>query len=204
MLNLVQGQRKVGTALELPLARRAQLAVVAHIRHVYTDYDRLLKVTSFHEARSIVEEPTLAKLVEWRGDDENGKTVLEDVFREVIVISDDDEDSDSDEAENTPSAANRDHNVEYVSSRARAVELPARPLTHANPITQQSLRELSADEAPPGFRVIPRVPKKNKIDRRGFSRYQAWDRALNRYRNLAPNPMINQHVSAAAETLTLR
>ena len=34
-----KGQRKVGTANELPLARRAQLAVVAHIRHVYTDYD---------------------------------------------------------------------------------------------------------------------------------------------------------------------
>lgn len=61
---IYQGQRKVGTAIELPLARRAQLAVVAHIRHIYTDYDRLLKVTSFHEARTTVEEPTLAKLVE--------------------------------------------------------------------------------------------------------------------------------------------
>ena len=71
--------------------------MVAHIRHVYTDYDRLLKVTSFHEARSVVEEPTLAKLVAWRGDDENGKTILEDVFREVIVISDDDGDDDDDD-----------------------------------------------------------------------------------------------------------
>ena len=111
-----QGQRKVGTALELPLARRAQLAVVAHIRHVYTDYDRLLKVTSFHEARTLVEEPTLAKLVEWRGDDENGKTVLEDVFREVIVISDDDDDSDSDEGENIPPRSNRDHSIELYQA----------------------------------------------------------------------------------------
>ena len=182
-LFIYQGQRKVGTALELPLARRAQLAVVAHIRHVYTDYDRLLKVTSFHEARTTVEEPTLAKLVEWRGDDENGKTVLEDVFREVIVISDDDDDSDSDEGENIPPRFNRDHSVEYVSGRARAVELPTGPTAYADPNSQRSLRELSEDEAPPGFRVIPRMPKKNKIDRRGFNRYQAWDRALNRYRN---------------------
>lgn len=178
------GPTKVGTALELPLARRAQLAVVAHIRHIYTDYDRLLKMTSFHEARSLVEEPTLARLVAWRGDDENGKTVLEDVFREVIVISDDD-DSDSDEEENGAPSTNRDHSVEYVSSRARAVELPTKPIDFADPASRGTVRELSEDEAPSGFRVIPQVPRKNKADRRGFSRYQAWDRAINRYRNFA-------------------
>lgn len=166
------------------MARRAQLAVVAHIRHVYTDYDRLLKVTSFHEARSIVEEPTLAKLVAWRGDDENGKTVLEDVFREVIVISDDDEDSDADEGENVPPTNNRELSVEYVSSQARTVELPTGMVTYTNPASRECLRELSEDEAPQGFHVIPEVPKKNKIDRRGFSRYEAWDRAINRYRNV--------------------
>lgn len=167
----------------MPLARRAQLAVVAHIRHIYTDYDRLLKMTSFHEARTLVEEPTLAKVVEWRGDDENGKTVLEDVFREVIVISDDEDDSDSDGENMQP--PNRDHSVEYVSSGARAVEIPARPITYTDPnVQERTLPELSDDEAPPGFRVVPQEPKRNKIDRRGFSRYQAWDRALNRYRNL--------------------
>ncbi|XHF96971.1 hypothetical protein AWENTII_000581 [Aspergillus wentii] len=178
-----KGQRKVGTAVELPLARRAQLAVVAHIRHIYTDYDRLLKATSFHEARSTVEEPTLAKLVEWRGDDENGKTVLEDVFREVIVISDD-EDTDTDEGD-IPQTDDRDLSVEIVASNARAEELQTRPLNFANSSVRESLRDLSEDEAPLGFRIIPEPPKKNKIDRRGFSRYQAWDRAINRYRNAA-------------------
>lgn len=158
---------------------------MAHIRHVYTDYDRLLKVTSFHEARSVVEEPTLAKLVAWRGDDENGKTILEDVFREVIVISDDDgddddDDDDSDEGGNVPLTNNRELSVEYVSSQARTVELPTRMVTYTNPASRECLRELSEDEAPQGFRVIPEVPRKNKIDRRGFSRYEAWDRAINR------------------------
>lgn len=157
---------------------------MAHIRHVYTDYDRLLKMTSFHEARSLVEEPTLARLVAWRGDDENGKTVLEDVFREVIVISDDD-DSDSDEEENGLPSTNRDHNVEYVSSRARAVELSTRPIDFAGSASRGTVRELSEDEAPSSFRFISQVPRKNKVDRRGFSRYQAWDRAINRYRNFA-------------------
>lgn len=185
MLSQEQGQQKVGTALELPLARRAQLAVVAHIRHVYTNYDRLLKMTSFHEARSLVEDSTLAKLVAWRGDDENGKTVLEDVFREVIVISDDDDDTESDEDENGPPSTKRDHSVEYVSSRARAVELPTKQIDFADPASRAPIRELSEDEAPSGFRVIPQVPKRNKVDRRGFSRYQAWDRAINRYRDFA-------------------
>src|SRR5271155_3516523 len=38
-----KGRHRVGTANELPLIRRAQLSVVAHIRHMYTDYDRLLR-----------------------------------------------------------------------------------------------------------------------------------------------------------------
>ncbi|KKK24935.1 hypothetical protein AOCH_003073 [Aspergillus ochraceoroseus] len=180
-----KGQRKVGTAVELPLTRRAQLAVVAHIRHIYTDYDRLLKSTSFHEARSTVEEPTLAKLVEWRGDDENGKKVLEDVFREVIVISDD-EDSDT-EGENQP-RNDRDYSVEVVSSNPRVEELRTRPINLANPTLRGTQVEIPEDEALPGFRFVPEIPKKAKIDRRGFSRYQAWDRAINRYRNTTSGP----------------
>lgn len=170
----------MGTAVELPLARRAQLAVVAHIRHIYTNYDRLLKATSFHEARATVEQPTLAKLVEWRGDDENGKTVLEDVFREVIVISDDD-DSDV-EGEPLP-LHGRDTSVEVISSNAVVEELQMRPVNHGNPTPREPQVEHLDDEIASGFRFIPKPPKKTKIDRRGFSRYQAWDRALNRYRN---------------------
>ncbi|OOG01207.1 hypothetical protein ASPCADRAFT_203081 [Aspergillus carbonarius ITEM 5010] len=176
-----KGQRKVGTAVELPLARRAQLAVVAHIRHIYTDYDRLLKATSFHEARTLVEEPTLAKVVEWRGDDENGKTVLEDVFREVIVISDDE---DSDTEGEAPPSVDRDHSVMVVSSNPRPDELQTKPLNYANPALRDTQIDISDDEAPPGFRFIPEAPRRHKIDRRGFSRYQAWDRAINRYRNI--------------------
>ncbi|KAL4868188.1 hypothetical protein BDV12DRAFT_170221 [Aspergillus spectabilis] len=176
-----KGQRKVGTAVELPLARRAQLAVVAHIRHIYTNYDRLLKTTSFHEARATVEQPTLAKLVEWRGDDENGKTVLEDVFREVIVISDD-EDSD---IEGEPQTfTGRDTSVEIISSNPVIEELPMKPINYGNLARREAQVELSEDEAAPGFRFIPEVPRKTKIDRRGFSRYQAWDRAINRYKNM--------------------
>ncbi|KAL4896356.1 hypothetical protein BDV59DRAFT_133381 [Aspergillus ambiguus] len=180
-----KGQRKVGTAVELPLARRAQLAVVAHIRHVYTDYDKLLKATSFHEARSLVEDRTLAKLVEWRGDDENGKTVLEDVFREVIVISDDEDDSDAEDDVLKPH--DRDYSVEVISSKPRVEVLQPTPINHANTGSKDSQPGFPEDDAPSGFRVIPRDNRRKKVDRRGFSRYQAWDRAINQYRNFAKN-----------------
>lgn len=101
-----KGQKKVGTATELPLVRRAQLSVVAHVRHMYTKYDSLLKRFQWNEARSMVEGPTLRKLVEWRGDDDSGKEALEDVLREVIVISDDEESGDeSNEVRDIPYAA---------------------------------------------------------------------------------------------------
>ncbi|TPX24454.1 hypothetical protein DIZ76_013801 [Coccidioides immitis] len=185
-----KGKRKVGTAVELPLARRVQLAVVAHIRHVYTDYDRLLRLMSFQEARAAVEEPCLAKLVQWRGDDESGETVLEDVFREVIVISDDEDDDVSEDNEQTQ--AERDSSVEFVCSNTVVKELQTWPLQYGNSSTvdRSNVPEPSEDEAPPGVRFIPDPPRKRKtgdkkkIDRRGFSRYQAWDRARDRYKDM--------------------
>ncbi|KGO65134.1 protein of unknown function DUF2293 [Penicillium italicum] len=174
-----KGQKKVGTATELPLARRAQLAVVAHVRHVYTDYDRLLKTTSFHEARGVVEHTTLAKVIEWRGDDENGQTVLEDVFREVIVISDD-EDSESEE-DAAASAGHQNTSVEILPSDTRAHEIRCQPINNTNPLGRDLPRELS-EEAPPGFRFVTRAPATDTINRRGFNRYKAWTRAIKEYR----------------------
>ncbi|KAJ5160622.1 uncharacterized protein N7482_007626 [Penicillium canariense] len=191
-----KGQRKVGTASELPLARRAQLAVVAHIRHLYTDYDRLLKQKSFHEARSEVEQVTLSKVIAWRGDDENGQTALEDVFREVIVISDDE---DSETEEDGPAiAGTRDHSVEIFSSNPRTHEIQTQPISAVHASNQDPLREHS-EEAPPGFRIVTRVPAQKAINRRGFNRYQAWNRALNRYRAEANGTQQTQIGSTSSE-----
>lgn len=153
--------------------------MVAHIRHIYTDYDRLLKQKSFHEARAAVEQTTLTKVIQWRGDDENGQTVLEDVFREVIVISDDE---DSETEEEIASATNtRDQSVEYLPSNARFQDVQTQPVNIGIPSNEDLAKELS-EEAPPGFRFVARVPAQKTIDRRGFSRYQAWNRALHRFR----------------------
>lgn len=157
--------------------------MVAHIRHVYTDYDRLLKETSYPVARASVEQATLAKVIEWRGDDENGQKVLEDVFREVIVISDD-EDSSTDE-EDSPAPADREDSVEVISisNKARAEEPRLKPVRNDNASVHGFANDLSDEEAAPAVRIVPHTPKKSKINRRGFSRYEAWGRAINEYRN---------------------
>ena len=134
-MTIAQGKNKVGTAANLPLPRRVQLAVVAHIRHVHTKYDSLLRSTTFQDARARVEAACLRKLTEWRGDDENDKAdadEMEEILREVIVISDDedesdeemhddddddgDDDDDDDEAAGVKRNAERDSSVEFISS----------------------------------------------------------------------------------------
>jgi hypothetical protein len=94
------------------LARRVQLAVVAHIRHVYTDYDKLLRTGSWTEARQDVEHVSLAKLKEWRDESGEQSNETEEAWREVIVIDDDDESRDE-----------REQSMEVVSSRATARDL---------------------------------------------------------------------------------
>lgn len=118
-----QGTNRVGNAKELSLARRVQLAVVAHIRHTYTEYDNILKrkTGSWLEARQRVEHVSLAKLKEWRDETDEASNELEETFREVIVLDDDDEDSSDEEISSAPET--REHSMEIVSSRATARDL---------------------------------------------------------------------------------
>ena len=132
------------------------------------------------------------KLIKWRGDDENGTKVLEDVIREVVVISDG-EDSEDDEDIHT---RGRDASVEVISSNAVADQVQTRPVDYANAtsIAHEDLRHYSDEDAPSGFRYVPQVAKrkqvldKKKENRRGFSRYQAWDQAVERSRLVAEQP----------------
>jgi hypothetical protein len=82
---------KIGASKEMSLARRVQLAVGAHIRHVYTDYDVLLKAFSnnWARARADVEPHSLAKMKEWRGDNvQDEEEEREYVTRDVIDLTD--------------------------------------------------------------------------------------------------------------------
>jgi hypothetical protein len=133
-----QGTNRVGNA-DLPLARRVQLAVVAHIRHVYTEYDRLLKTVGWSEARATVEPVSLAKLKEWRDEAGDPSNEIEDTFREVIVLDDDDESSDEG---SLSTLDERDQSMEIVSSRATARDLQPERRTDYPRMDVQTMRRV--------------------------------------------------------------
>ncbi|KAI9847864.1 MAG: hypothetical protein M1838_000723 [Thelocarpon superellum] len=97
-----KARKKVGTVNSLPISRRVHLAALAHIRHVYSDYDKLLHTDGWTEARSRVRKICENKLLTWRGDEENGRDVFEEIFREVIYISSDGDDEEFEDAAAEP------------------------------------------------------------------------------------------------------
>lgn len=106
-----EGSKRIGNAQGMDLARRAQLATIARIRHCFTDYDRLLKAFDWKEARSMVEPECLAKLIEWRGEVDDGQDDgLEEIVTEAIVI-DDDDDVHASEADDEDSPAEGDIDI---------------------------------------------------------------------------------------------
>lgn len=181
------GDGKVGTAEEIPLVRRAQLSVVAHIRHTYTNYDKLLRQVPYSEARHRVENETLKKLLEFRGDNEDTKA-MDDVLREVVVISDE-EDTD-DEVEETQLLESDNLRVQPVRPTVRSDRTyGGRP---GSPI------EIQSDEEPPrGYRYLPQVVRRAPIRdqpaaavSRQQSRYAIWDQLRQEHRvsNVASQP----------------
>ncbi|EOD46922.1 hypothetical protein GTA08_BOTSDO11774 [Neofusicoccum parvum] len=97
-----EGAKRVGNATNLSLERRVQMAVLAHVRHKHTDYDKLLKEVGYIQARKTVENPCIEKILAWRGEntDEDDEVVeMEDDFREVIVLDDSDDNGSDDDDE---------------------------------------------------------------------------------------------------------
>ena len=93
---------RVGDARDLTLGRKVQLAVAAHVRHEYTNYDYLLATGTYNrkEARNAIQPQYVQKVAEWRGED--GKASVEEMFREIIEILDEDEDDTERDDQTTP------------------------------------------------------------------------------------------------------
>lgn len=101
--------------------------MVSHIRHTYTKYDILLREGTWEDARRIVGPDCIAMLVKWRGEDEPVIPEFEDVFREVVVIDDDEESVGMNKQVSSHRSRNngrdRDHALEIFSDRILAVDL---------------------------------------------------------------------------------
>ncbi|KAF7892249.1 uncharacterized protein EAF01_010329 [Botrytis porri] len=181
------GEPTVGLQADLPLARRVQLAVLAHIRHTHTRYDKLLKETSWINARKAVEPVCLDVLVKWRGDEETGRDQMDEILREVVIITDsDDEDDGSDEDDD--SVESSDEGDTSIGSAALALQDgPQRrqPLG----VEQGSYANVAGPSDSIASHTRSRVMQNEGLRRPQprFKRYQAaWDEAVNRGQN---NPL---------------
>lgn len=200
----VQGEGRYGKPLvgvsDLPLYRRVQLAVLAHIRHVHTRYDQILREVEWKVARKAVEKQCLDILVKWRGDEETGRDQLGDILREVVVISDADDDSDSEESEDEDESSDADSVLEVsaaaqVSSVPEAVDGSPRQNAPVNSRRRKGKARARANRI--SKTLWTGHSKKNSAsgkDKRGFNRYEAaqareatrnqrWEEALNRSRH---------------------
>jgi len=189
-----------------------QLAVVAHIRHIYTNYDKLLRKGDYVLARAQVEQPTLDKLLTWRRDDDDDPNAMEGILREVIVIPDDDEE---DESNNHYPAGGiqygREDSVEVVTDHAIADEVQTRPVDygmmdiHADPNrpyspdmdTGKTFRHVRREQLPYQQQILH---GQQRVDRIEVYRHRVWEEALHRrrkdpeslysleHRHVAPEP----------------
>ena len=176
-----KGEPPVGLSKNMTLARRVQLATLAHIRHNHTRYDDLLRETSWINARKVVERLCLDFIVKWRGDEETGRDQLDEILREVVVISDSegsnsDSDSDSDSEQATDESSDdfnhpQSHNVAALVSREYS-SAPGR--SHLTPDMNNLSRR--------GHHI------EHKKHQRGFKRYRAWEEAIQRNHGSATHP----------------
>ncbi|KJZ77109.1 hypothetical protein HIM_03430 [Hirsutella minnesotensis 3608] len=221
-----RNDQPIGLQADVSLARRVQLAALAHIRHAHTKYDEMLHQMSWVEARKKVEPVCLDFLVKWRGDEENGRDDLDEILREIIVLSDD-EDEEDDAAEDSSDKLSHDEPSLDAPSRvgdSPQASQPEVPATAPEEVPATAPEELSTtvpEELPqvapeevrlptPAAAVNPKLGTTTKTTnprqmtdqkaRRGFERYRrAWEDAVRRNEE-EPHPMEgNSHQHLAEE-----
>ncbi|PBP20427.1 hypothetical protein BUE80_DR008838 [Diplocarpon rosae] len=175
------GEPTVGLQANIPLSRRVQLAVLAHIRHTHTRYDKLLRETSWMNARKAVEPVCLDILIKWRGDEETGRDQMDEILREVVIITDsEDEDSDEDEDLSEEGEIISAECAEFSTKQnSRHQQRPSLNLLHhKNNNTTGTLTGRTNVDA---ISLRTRAKNLKKKEHRGFKRYQAaWEDALSR------------------------
>lgn len=141
-------------------------------------------------ARKAVEPVCLDVLVKWRGDEETGRDQLDEILREVVIITDsEDSDESSDEDDSSDEG-------ELSSASSGEISNPS-SRTRMRPACQHVLAATSIASTSEDMRLQPMEPtasmlhprtgsslpryQREKREQRGFKRYQAaWDQALRR------------------------
>ncbi|KAJ3553020.1 hypothetical protein NPX13_g10979 [Xylaria arbuscula] len=184
------GEIKVGMAKDITLARRVQLAALAHIRHTHTRYDELLKESDWANARKAVEKPCLDIIVKWRGDEETGRDQLDEILREVIEISDTETDSEDEISGADNARIHVPRNRPAVAILGRAVSRLSRPPNNPSGVDRQTNSPiLASPRTPSGVRKAAKVDRRmiRKTQQR-FKRYAAAAEALANSSNQNSHP----------------
>ncbi|KAI0439782.1 hypothetical protein F4803DRAFT_553749 [Xylaria telfairii] len=172
------GEIKVGMAKDITLARRVQLAALAHIRHTHTRYDELLRESDWANARKAVEKPCLDIIVKWRGDEETGRDQLDEILREVIEISDSESESEDDRSSahiHTP----RTRSVAASISNRAVSRLSRMPNHQVGMDSRTSSPAHASPRTPTRLRVISRAERRTaRKTQQRFKRYAAAAEAL--------------------------
>ena len=177
----------MGTA-DLPLHRRAQLGVLAHIRHVYTNYEQLLRAGEWKDARAAVEHQCLDKLVQWRGDDENDTDAMSDILREVIVIPDDEDEYDSNlKMDKGVINSDREASVEVIATRAAAKAVQIQQIHIQSSPDEDSDAAQDSDEVDVGICKVQPAHDPRLFDRVEAHRHRVWAAARSRRHNGSQN-----------------
>ncbi|TLS26087.1 hypothetical protein PpBr36_07109 [Pyricularia pennisetigena] len=188
------GGETVGLAADLTLSRRVQLAVLAHIRHTHTTYDELWRTHGWATARKAIEATCLDFIVKWRGDEETGRDQLDEILREVIVISDsegseDEDDEDDDDTEDDSSETEDSDQTEAGEIDGGMPSPRAQAPYRTAPYRPGYVAGGQRDQFQP-----PRIPASSgptfhrRLNSTNFRRYEAvaqtrWEQAQNRVRH---------------------
>jgi hypothetical protein len=169
--------KRIGSAQDIPLPRRVQLAVIARIRHTYTDYDALLGAFGdWKGTRKEVEPACLQKLIEWRGETGDDDETLEEIVRETIVIDDDDDDG--------PFAGRDDDSSDTGNASDTSIEISHRPAA------AEDLRAEEASERDHRFfqRRMPelRQAQRNDIARQKIQTFRSREQNARAYAHNQP------------------
>lgn len=134
----------------------------------------------------MVEPSTLDKIIEWR-DEKDDPDAVEDILREVIVISDDE-----DEISEDGQFGDRDSSVEIATSREISNEVHVEPVDYGTLDRRSRLeRPVSPeDDWAPSVRFIRRLStppagsrqQQDRIARHHAQRFQKWQDAISRHR----------------------
>ncbi|POS83172.1 hypothetical protein EPUL_003666, partial [Erysiphe pulchra] len=166
---LYQGEPTVGTQSNIPLSRR---------------YDKLLRETSWINARKAVEPICLDVILKWRGNEENGRDQMDEILREVVIITDSESDDEDDESTSKTSSDEEDSPISCSPSESNCRSNFRDKTQTFVPDIEKNLRDPSP-ETHASRVLLPNSNKKNttrdKLLRRGFKRYQmAWEEAIHR------------------------